>query len=130
MRFVQNLLFVTAVLSMSAAGTALAGDDEPAEQELPEPVANLVDAMRDVQRVEPVGEGLFVIHRKMQLTGSRLIRDVEIQVTEHGEVLDWGRTPFMTRTYTQEQLRQTGRTDLADMLSRLDPSIQGNPGGR
>ncbi|MFU8877629.1 MAG: hypothetical protein ACNA7E_05775 [Wenzhouxiangellaceae bacterium] len=111
------------LLSLSGAGLALAGDEAPAELELPEPVARLVVAMPDVKLVEPDTDGTFLIHSKMRVIGSRIMRKVEVRVAEDGTVLDWGRMPFASRVITQEQIHSTGQTNIGDALVQLDPSI-------
>ena len=96
---------------------------------LPEAVAALVDAMSGVQRVEPLEDGLFAVHRRMSVTGSRIQRDITMQVAKDGSVVNWGRTPMFSRSYTRRQLIQTGEIDAAEALEKLDPAIQSN-GGR
>lgn len=121
------------------AGVAMAQDSESGESqrpaaeksatpELPEKVAQLISAMSGVQNVEKLENGLFAVHRRMNVTGSRIPRNVEMKVAENGEVVDWGRTPMFTRTYTHRELIETGEVDLAEALQRLDPSLQGHGG--
>ena len=140
------LLGVIAAGFILMAGVVMAQDSESGESrqpaaersakpelpelpELPEKVAELVNALSGVQNVEKLDNGLFAVHRRMNVTGSRIPRNVKMEVTENGEVVDWGRTPMFTRTYTHRELIETGEIDLAEALQRLDPAIQGH-GGR
>jgi len=116
-------IVLAGLLSLSGTGLALAGDEAPAELELPEPVARLVVAMPEVKRVEADTDGTFLIYSKMRVTGSRIMRNVEVRVAEDGTVLDWGQMPFASRRYTQEQIHSTGQTNIGDALAQLDPSI-------
>lgn len=126
--------------SLLITGAATAQDEAPTEPEspaaeasakpeLPEKVAELVNAMSGVQHVEKLESGLFAVHRRMNVTGSRIPRDVKLEVAENGEVVDWGRTPLYSRTYTRRELIQTGNVDLGEALQRLDPSIRSQGGG-
>lgn len=121
----RNSLGIIAVTCLLGAGPVMADGDVLDAQELPEAVAELVGAMSDVQRVESAENGTFEVHRKMEVTGSRIKRDVKLTVAEDGTVLDWGRTPSYSRTYTIRELRETGRSDLAEALIRRDPALQG-----
>jgi hypothetical protein len=113
------------------AGGVAAGDgtsdgkpSESSKRELPEPVAELVDALSDVERVEALEDDTFAVHRRMKITGSRLPQNVTIRVNEKGEVVDWGDRPMLTRTYTREDLYRTGHADVAEGLSNLDPAVR------
>ena len=97
--------------------------------ELPEKVAELVNAMSGVQRVESLDNGFFAVHRRMTVTGSRIPRNVKIEIAENGEVVDWGRRPLYTRSFTRRELLETGQVDLAEALKRSDPSIRSSGGG-
>ena len=136
----RSLLGIVAAGSVLMAGMVMAQDSEsgefqqpPAEKsatpELPEKVAELVNAMSGVQNVEKLENGLFAVERRMNVTGSRILRNVKLKVDENGEVVDWGRTPMFSRTYTHRELTETGEVDLAEALQRLDPAIQVH-GGR
>jgi len=115
---------LAAILSLSGTSVAASGEDVTAEPELPEAVVRLVAVMPDVKRVEADTEGTFLIHSKMRVIGSRILRDVKVRVAEDGTVLDWGQMPFAARRITQEEIRSTGRTDIGDALVLLDPAIQ------
>lgn len=106
-----------------------ATSEEAAGPELPEKVAELVNAMSGVQRVEPLDNGLFAVHRRMTVTGSRIPRNVKLEIAEDGEVVDWGRTALYTRSVTRRELLETGEVDLAEALKRRDPAIQSGGGG-
>lgn len=138
----KSRIFVNAISisSVLIAGAVMAQDIEPTESqlptleestntELPEKVAQLVDAMSGVQRVEKLESGLFAVERRIRVTGSRIRREVTLEIDENGQVVDWGRTPFYTRTYTRRELVETGRIDLAEALDQLDPAIQSRSGG-
>lgn len=114
---------------IDSANPKLPAAEESAETELPEKVAELVDVMSGVQSVEKLDNGLFAVHRRISVTGSRIARDVKLEIDEDGRVVDWGRTPFQTRTYTRRELLDTGRIDLAEALDQLDPRIQSRGGG-
>lgn len=123
----RNLAFgfvVAALLSLPGKAVVAAGPDAPDALELPEPVLRMIAVLPDVKRVESDTDGTFLIHSKMRVIGSRIMRNVEVRVAEDGSVLDWGQTPFAARRYTQEEIRSTGRTDIGDALVRLDPTIQ------
>ena len=127
-----GLLLFTGVAAGQESQTTAAEATAPVASdglELPEKVAELVNAMAGVQRVEPLDNGLFAVHRRMTVTGSRIPRKVKIEIAEDGEVVDWGRSPFFTRSFTRRELLQTGEVDLAEALKRLDPAIQSSGGG-
>lgn len=126
----RNSLGIIAVTCLLGAGPVMADEDQSDAPELPEAVAELVGAMSGVQRVEAAENGTFKVHRQMEVTGSRIMRDVTLRIAEDGTVLDWGRTPMYSRTYTIRELRDTGRADLAEALIKLDPAIQGGGSGR
>lgn len=110
---------------LGMAGPSVA-QEEGAEPEWPEPVAKLVQALSGVEQVEPAEDGTFIVKRRVQETGSRIYRDVEMRVNDKGEVVDWGDTPFWTRKYTLAELESTGESDLARALSKLDPAVNLN----
>jgi len=125
-------LLITGVVAAQqgeSTDTEAPGLEQSEEPALPEAVAALVDAMSGVQRVEPLEDGLFAVHRRMSVTGSRIQRDITMQVAKDGSVVDWGRTPMFSRSYTRRQLIQTGEIDAAEALEKLDPAIQSH-GGR
>lgn len=126
---------------LSITGAVMAQNPEPKKPEslalkaaggteLPEKVAKLVNAMPEVRRVEQIETGLFAVHVRMDVTGSRIRRDVKLEVAEDGEVVDWGHAslPFI-RTYTRRQILGTGQMDLAEALERLHPAINSRGGG-
>jgi len=121
----RNSLAIIAVTCLLSAAPLMADEKKSDAQELPEAVAELVGAMSGVQRVEPAENDVFVVHRQIEVTGSRIKRDVKLQIAKDGTVLDWGLSPMFSRTYTLRELRNTGSADLAEALSRLDPRIQG-----
>lgn len=109
-----------------------AGDEQKTETALPEAVSEFVGALSGVVSVEPVeadGENRFAVHRRIDTTGSRVKRAVTMVVDEHGTVVDWGQDPSFLRSSTLSELRDTGRSDLAQALADLDPSIQTHGGG-
>lgn len=121
---IRSIFGVVVVTSLLGVGTVTADGDDSGQSEMPEAVAELVNAMSGVQRVEPLGDDTFAVHRQMVVTGSRIPREVVLQVAKDGTVVDWGRTPNFSRTYTYRELRRTGRGDLAEALIKLDPAIQ------
>jgi len=130
--FAAAFLLITAAVSAQqgeSAYTEVPGLEQSEGPALPEAVAAMVDAMSGVQRVEPLEDGLFAVHRRMSVTGSRIQRDITMQVAKDGSVVDWGRTPMFSRSYTRRQLIQTGEIDAAEALEKLDPAIQSH-GGR
>ena len=125
-------LLITGVVAAQqgeSTDTEAPGLEQSEEPALPEAVAALVDAMSGVQRVEPLEDALFAVHRRMSVIGSRIQRDITMQVAKDGSVVDWGRTPMFSRSYTRRQLIQTGEIDAAEALEKLDPAIQSH-GGR
>lgn len=94
--------------------------------ELPEKVMELVNALSGVERIETLENGSFAVYKQISVTGSRIRRTVKLEVTEDGEVLDWGQAPLHTRMYTRRELLNTSKIgDIAEALERLDPAIQG-----
>ena len=125
-------LLITGVVAAQqgeSTDTEAPGLEQSEEPALPEAVAALVEAMSGVQRVEPLEDGLFAVHRRMSVTGSRIQRDITMQVAKDGSVVDSGHTPMFSRSYTRRQLIQTGEIDAAEALEKLDPAIQSH-GGR
>ncbi|MDT8437917.1 MAG: hypothetical protein RQ729_02770 [Wenzhouxiangellaceae bacterium] len=120
----KRMLAKWMVLAALASPAVVLAESPDQKLELPEPVRDLVEAMADVRQVEKLENGRYRVERRMQVTGSRLLRTVEMTVDEHGNVVDWGATPHATRNYTLEQLRTTGQSDLATALSQLDPRIR------
>lgn len=121
---VASLLCAAPVMADQKDGPEPSSAGQPAASDLPEAVAELVAAMSSVERVEPLDDDTFAIHSRMQLTGSRIPRDVTITVDDKGNVIDWGEKPFLTRTYTREDLFRTGHVQLAEGLSKIDPAIR------
>mgnify|MGYP006276191317 CR=1 FL=1 len=132
MTYKPRTLLLAALFALAGvlgAAPTLAGDEEHAMPDLPDAVSELVEAMSGVEHVEAIENDQFKIHRRIQVTGSRVARKVAMVVAEDGTVLDWGRDPSFLRSYTLSELRDTGNADLAKALADLDPSIQTRGGG-
>lgn len=135
----RNILGAIMATVFLATGVVMADDhgstesepadaQPPATPDLPQPVAKLIAAISGVQRVQAVDNGNFAVHRRISVTGSRLMRDVTMLVADDGTVVDWGDTPALTRQYTRRELYQTGQLDIAEALDQLDPRIQSGDG--
>jgi|SRR6056297_1402086 len=129
----RSILMISCIVALTVAlwaAPVAAGDEgQTSESSLPEAVSELVDALSGVERVEPVEENRFAVHRRIDVTGSRVKRDVTMIIDEEGNVVDWGRAADFVRSYTLSELRSTGQGDMASALADLDPSIQTRGGG-
>lgn len=106
-----------ALVLLAAPAIAFAQSAEPA------PVQG--DAQRNVAAQETLAERDARVDC-IRYTGTRIVRkrsDKEVDVDKVGELDRDDCVSAHGRVYSQEDLRRTGKTDVADALRVLDPAI-------
>lgn len=131
-RWISRSIFSTILASFLVAGWGgYAAADQAEPDRLEELVAELEAIDRSIERIETTEDGKLIVHRRYEVTGSRIKREhVQELDPEKLKDVDYAledvllSLPFQVRQYTRAELERHGHTDLARALADRDPRIQ------